>query len=103
MSNYNNSNSWGGPSGTSAGEFRGTDGASGSARHNPFTAGKSGPPVFYRSKAAGGPSTDAPDERETEAPRVSHAPSKSAFLSRKICSLDSVPIKFKLNAQRKLW
>ena len=36
---------------------------SNAAKHNPFTGGKSGPPVFYRSKAA-----PTGDEREPEAP-----------------------------------
>ena len=38
MSNNFNSGNWG-------------DDRAAAAKHNPFTAGKSGPPVFYRSKA----------------------------------------------------
>jgi len=53
-------------------EFRGNpdndNNGSSNAQKNPFTAGKSGPPVFYRSKNA--PADDS--QRETEAPRVSN-------------------------------
>ena len=48
----NNQNSWGGPQGTGANEFNnggGMDSAQ-AQKHNPFTSGNSGPPVFYRSK-----------------------------------------------------
>lgn len=53
MSNYNND----------GGAQWGDDRTANAAKHNPFTAGKSGPPVFFRSKA-----TPAGDGAPTEAP-----------------------------------
>ena len=53
QNNQGNDASWGGQGGNNYG-------TNASAKdHNPFTGGKSGPPVFYRSKATGdAPSTD---------------------------------------------
>ena len=74
-----NNNQWGGPMSTNANEFNksgGMDSAQ-AQKHNPFTSGKSGPPVFYRSKQA------STDERESDAPasRVSTAPPQSKLAS----------------------
>ena len=72
--NANQGNNWGGPNGANVEEFRKQPGMDNSAaaaqKHNPFASGKSGPPVFYRSKTAG------QDERDTEAP--SNRPSQTA-------------------------
>ena len=55
--------SWGGPNGANAREFRSQasveSATSAAAKQNPFQSGKSGPPVFYRSKTQPDPSQDA--------------------------------------------
>lgn len=42
--------------------------------HNPFAGGKSGPPVFYRSKAGDAPATEQRDT-QPESNRASNPPS----------------------------
>ena len=56
-----NGGSWNGPNGTNAEEFRKQTSvdATSAQKHNPFTAGKGGPPVFYRSKTNNGDECDS--------------------------------------------
>ena len=78
MSYQNNTNQWSGPNGANAEEFRkapsGDFSGNSSAQKAPFSSGKSGPPVFYRSKNVAPSASQDDSQRETEAPRVSNPP-----------------------------